>query len=58
MNDFRKVLKSVTNFTLGEGWVKSEVCHTQKKMPNVANCVSGHLESFKTNMFLGEKRGV
>ena len=27
----------------------------KKKMPK---CVSGHLESFKTHLFLGEKRGV
>ena len=43
-------------FTLGGGEkVKSGVFHTQKKMPK---CVSGHLESFKTHLFLFEKKGV
>ena len=44
----RAVIKSVTNVTLGEGWI---VCHTPKK---IAKMSKGHLESFKTHMFLGK----
>ena len=37
------------------GRLKSGIQHfKRKKMPK---CVSGHLESFKTHLFLGEKRG-
>ena len=32
------------------------VFHTQKKK-KLPKCVSGQLESFKTHLFLGEKRG-
>ena len=43
--------------TLGGGGLKSGVRHTKKKKM-LPKCVLGHLESFKTHLFLGEKWGV
>ena len=48
--------KNVTNVTLWGERLKSGIQHfKRKKMPK---CVSGHLESFKTHLFLGIKNGV
>ena len=41
--------------TIGGG-VKSGVFHTKKKKKKLPKWVSGHLESFKTHLFLGEKK--
>ena len=54
MTNIREVFKKNR-----EGGVKSGVFHTQKKKKKkLPKCVLGHLESFKTHLFLGEKRGV
>ena len=37
---------------------KLRVCHTKKTKKKLPKSVSGQLESFKTHLFLSEKKGV
>ena len=47
------------SFTLGgEGRKIWSFSHKKKKKKKLPKCVSGQLESFKTHLFLGEKKGV
>ena len=47
------------NFTLGvRGGKIQSFSHQKKEKKKLPKCVSGQLESFKTHLFLGEKKGV
>ena len=37
--------------------IKSGVCHTHTQKKKLPKCVSGHLKSLRTHLFLGEKKG-
>ena len=56
---FKKKKKKVGQMSHPRGGgLKSGVRHTKKKKKMLPKCVLGHLESFKTHLFLGEKWGV